>query len=74
MDLCEHLRWKGWYGQVWATADDLRVMFERNDVPYDCTRTCQPWGPDEDVAAPEACTRERVCFQRSSRLPVLDVT
>jgi hypothetical protein len=36
----------------------------RNQVPFSCLRTCQPWGPDDDLVAPELCQRDRSCFQR----------
>ena len=41
----------------------LTLDFLKNEVPYSCLKTCQPWGPDDDVVAPEACVEQRGCFR-----------
>jgi hypothetical protein len=65
--LCRHLRWKS------QSRDDPdpRWIFEsldRGQVPFSCLHTCQPWGPDDDVVAPECCTTERPCYEPDPRL------
>lgn len=50
MKLCRFLRWKGVHDV--RTEQELRAAFARNEVPYSCLKTCQPWGPDEALAAP----------------------
>jgi len=60
MELCRHLRWKGFDES--QTAAEVRATALRNTVPYRCLRTCQPFGVDDDLAAPENCIRGRACF------------
>ena len=67
MDLCAHLRWKSFYARDWRTDDELVAVFERNEVPYSCLRSCRPWGPDGEPAAPEGCNAERPCYEPSAR-------
>ena len=67
--LCTWLRWKGFYGQRWASRDELAAAFARNDSAYSCLHTCQPWGPDDDLVVPERCGSERSCFQPSELEP-----
>ncbi len=68
MELCRFLRWKAFYGVEAFTPDSLRAHFERNEVPYSCLRTCQPWGPDDRESLPESCDSKRSCFEASERL------
>ena len=68
MSLCRWLRWKSFYAAEDFTDDELRDIFARNEVPYTCLRNDQPFGDDGDVCAPEACTRERACFEMSGKL------
>ena len=58
---CDCLRYKGYHER--ADPDALEAVFVRNHVPYRCLMTGQPWGTDGDVAAPETCTPDRVCFE-----------
>lgn len=60
MDLCRHLRWKGYHED--SDGDELALVVLGNRAHYQCLHTCQPWGTDGDVAAPEACVSERPCF------------
>ena len=69
MEMCRHLRWKGFYGKRWATVAELAEELATSDSPFSCLRTCQSWGPDDDVAAPEACNASRSCFEPSNRVP-----
>ena len=69
MTLCRYLRWKAYYGARWDTAADLAADLARNDVPFGCLHTCRPWGPDDDLAAPERCAPGRACFVPSPRTP-----
>lgn len=69
MKLCRSLRWKTWYGARWDTREDMLADLLKGDVPYSCLLTCQSWGPDDVVAAPEACQPGRPCFQPSNKEP-----
>lgn len=63
-DLCKNLRWKSHSrdsGDPAAILESLR----RQQVPFDCLSTCQPWGPDDDIVSPGACGKERTCFVQS---------
>ena len=68
MELCRSLRWKSFYGQKSFSAEDLLNLFSLNEVPYSCLQTCEAWGPDDDLKAPERCQPGRSCFEPSSRL------
>jgi hypothetical protein len=59
--VCRFLRWKSF--REWEDEEDLRGTFARNQVPYTCLHTGQPWGPNDELAAPECCTDERDCFE-----------
>lgn len=59
--LCRHLRWKS-HARNEAGAALVAESMSRNQVQYGCRKTCQPWGPDDDLAAPECCTPERDCY------------
>ncbi len=61
MSSCTWLQWK-------LSTDDRRGgteadAFARNMTPYSCLETCEPWGPDGDLAAPELCHSGRSCHQ-----------
>lgn len=65
--LCRHLRWKSQS----RDDDDPRWIFEslaRNQVPFECLHTCHPWGPDDDLVAPERCGPTRTCFEADPRV------
>lgn len=62
LELCRHLRWKSLSRDL-DDPDEIVAAFARNQVPYGCLRTCQAWGPDEDLAAPELCGSDRGCFE-----------
>ena len=59
--VCQMLRWKGHSAD--AEPGERRFTFARNQVPYTCLRTCQPWGPDDEPAVPEGCDDARPCFE-----------
>lgn len=63
MDLCRHLRWKT-FSRDESDPSAIAESLSRDMVPYSCLRTCQPWGPDDDVVAPECCCSGRACFVR----------
>lgn len=65
--VCRFLRWKGFYADPGpeATYED----FAKNEVPYSCLKTCQPWGPDDAVAAPESCGSHRACYRAGNVTP-----
>ena len=69
MQLCRHLRWKALYGQRYASVEELELAFTVADAPFSCLHSCQPWGPDEDVAEPGRCQPGRACFERSELDP-----
>ena len=61
---CRHLRWKSF-----AFGDDdgedpiaLAESLLKRQVPFSCLRTCQAWGPDDDLVSPEDCIEGRACF------------
>jgi hypothetical protein len=61
---CKHLRWKSF-----AFGDDdgedpvaLLESLRKRQVPFSCLRTCQAWGPDDDLVSPEDCVPSRACF------------
>ncbi len=58
--ICQFLRWKGYDRE--ASIAERQFAFTRNQVPYTCLRTCQPWGPDDEPAVPEGCDAGRRCF------------
>lgn len=68
MELCRSLRWKSFYMQKSFSAEDLQLLFSLNEVPYSCLQTCEAWGPDEALSAPERCQPGRGCFEPSPRL------
>jgi hypothetical protein len=61
---CRHLRWKSFaFGD--DDGDDPIALAEsllKRQVPFSCLRTCQAWGPDDDLVSPEDCTPVRACF------------
>lgn len=70
---CRFIRWK-----TGTRPSDDPVEFEasmrRNQVPFRCLKTCQTWGPDDDLVAPELCRNGRRCFEStggSSRGPTV---
>ncbi|MEZ4451672.1 MAG: hypothetical protein R3B09_19555 [Nannocystaceae bacterium] len=64
MQLCRFLRWKD-PAREGASLDEVVAAFARNRVHYGCLRTCQPWGPDDELAAPECCNDARGCFEHA---------
>lgn len=62
MELCRHLRWKT-FSRDDGDPDVIQASLLRGQVPYSCLRTCQSWGPDEQVVAPELCRRRRGCYE-----------
>ena len=69
VDLCKHLRSKTLMSARWATEEEMVRTLAANDVPFSCRKTCQPWGPDEALAAPERCHGARTCFEHSPLNP-----
>lgn len=62
MEFCRHLRWKSWSRQDGDPAA-IVASLQRDAVPYTCLRTCQSWGPDDDIVAPERCCTGRACYR-----------
>lgn len=60
MHVCSNLRWKGYDEEL--EGDEIEFTASRNSVPYTCLRTCQSWGVDDALAAPESCVPTRPCF------------
>lgn len=69
MKLCKNLRWKAFYDARWPDVQALVEAHVVNDAPYTCLMTCQPMGPDGDLAAPELCAEDRPCFVLSPKQP-----
>ncbi len=66
-DLCKHLRWKS---QSRDSGDPAAILesLARSQVPFSCLHTCQAWGPDDDLTAPELCHHGRACFEPSAQV------
>lgn len=69
MKMCQNLRWKAFYGKRWASVEELESDLMTADSPFSCLLTCQGFGPDGDLAAPETCDDTRRCFHPSNRVP-----
>lgn len=73
MKLCRNLRWKT--GSRESSDPTLvQASLLRSQVPFSCLRTARPWGPDDDIAAPDCCDDTRECFERdplSDRPPTI---
>lgn len=63
-DLCKYLRWKSHSRDTGNPAAILDSLL-RQQVPFSCLHTCQPFGPDDDIVAPELCCSARTCFVQS---------
>jgi len=63
--LCRHLRTRTWLAPDAFGQGDPRQS--PSTAQYWCLRTMRPDGPDGDLAIPEACTDERVCFEAAVR-------
>jgi hypothetical protein len=61
IDLCRHLRWKS-HARDSEDPHEIRESAARSRVPFSCLKTCRPWGPDDELAAPELCCSDRACF------------
>jgi hypothetical protein len=59
--LCRHLRTKTWLAADAFGEGDPRKS--PSTAQYWCLRTMRPNGPDGDLALPEECSDERICFQ-----------
>ncbi len=68
IELCAHLRWKGLADHDSLTEQELAILYAINDSQYSCLQTCEAWGPDDGIAAPERCRSSRACFSASRRL------
>ncbi len=61
--LCRHLRTKTWLApDAFGQGDPRRSP---STAQYWCLRTMRSNGPDGDLAVPEECTDDRVCFEAS---------
>ena len=67
-DLCRWLRWKAIVGVDRLDGAQLGVLYGTADAQFSCLGTCEAWGPDADLAAPERCQPGRACFEPSPRL------
>ena len=59
--LCRHLRTKTWLAPDAFGQCDPRQS--PSTAQYWCLRTMRPDGPDGDLALPEECTDDRICFE-----------
>jgi hypothetical protein len=59
--LCRHLRTKTWLAPDAFGQGDPRQS--PSTAQYWCLRTMRSSGPDGDLAVPEECTDERICFE-----------
>ena len=53
MELCAWMRNKALLGRTVITEAELELVVVRSDSSFSCNRTCQPWGPDDDLVAQE---------------------
>lgn len=67
-DLCRWLRWKALLGIDRLDVAQLELLYSTADAPFSCLDSCQAWGPDGELAAPERCQPGRSCFSPSPRL------
>ena len=59
--LCRYLRTKTWLSpDAFGEGDPGRSP---STAQYWCLKTMRSNGPDGDLALPEACTDERICFE-----------
>jgi hypothetical protein len=59
--LCRHLRTKTWFSpDAFGQGDPTRSP---STAQYWCLRTMRSSGPDGDLALPEECTDDRICFE-----------
>ena len=59
--LCRHLRTKTWFApDAFGQGDPAHSP---STAQYWCLRTMRPNGPDGDLALPEECSDERICFE-----------
>lgn len=58
---CRHRTWKG--RDRWEALPEAarEAALYASTVPFSCLHTCQRWGPDEEIAAPERCGPDRRC-------------
>ncbi len=63
MELCRYLRWKT-FSRASSDPQQVWESLLRSQVPFSCLRTCQAWGPDDELASPECCNASRSCFVR----------
>jgi hypothetical protein len=59
--LCRHLRTRNWLSPDAFGQGDPRQS--HSTAQYWCLRTMRSDGPDGDLAVPESCTDERICFE-----------
>lgn len=67
--LCDHLQCKALMGHRFRSSQDLETAMTLSDSQFTCLHTTEPWGPDQDLCAPERCQPGRACFLRSARDP-----
>ncbi|NOY28094.1 MAG: hypothetical protein GXP62_19690 [Oligoflexia bacterium] len=69
LHLCDHLQCKALMGRRFRSSQDLETAMMHSDSQFTCLHTTQPWGPDQDLCAPEYCQPGRACFAMSARDP-----
>ncbi|MEW5853397.1 MAG: hypothetical protein AB2A00_31770 [Myxococcota bacterium] len=69
---CKKLRWKG-YDVDQENLARVAEVFEHGGVIFTCLTTAQPFGEDDNIAAPEACVSGRGCYVQHPRLRLLSV-
>lgn len=68
MHLCRWMRWKAYYHVDLFDETELAAHYARNEVPWECLRTCASSGPDGGLVVPEDCGPDRGCFAPSPKL------
>lgn len=72
IDLCRHLRWKT-HARDSGDPREIAMSAARSRVPFSCLETCRPWGPDDDLVAPERCCRGRACYEADPIVASADI-
>ena len=63
---CARLRWKS-YPQDREDPARVQAVFASGHMIFSCLDTAEPFGCDDDLAAPERCTPGRSCRRSTSK-------
>jgi hypothetical protein len=66
--LCRFLRWKSGYAFASFTPEDMAQEASLNNVPCQCLKNFQPFGPDDHPTSLTDCSPTRPCYECSPKL------